>query len=63
MDDLTVCGKDAAFRYTWPGRDESFVCEAHSTKLRAVAEAMGLPLQLIPVSADEGPFCLQKVRR
>jgi hypothetical protein len=47
------CEKDAAFRYTWPGRDESFICTDHAPKLKAVASAMGLPLQLIPID-DEG---------
>ena len=61
-DDLTICGQDAIYRYTWPGRDEAFICEKHSKKLRAVADAMGLHLQLIPV-LPEGPFCQQKVSR
>lgn len=56
----TTCGKAAAYRYTWPGRDESLICEEHSGKLRAVATAMGLHLQLIPVEDGE---CSQRVSR
>ena len=48
----SLCGDPAAYRYTWPGRDESYVCQKHSSKLVAVAEAMGLYLQLMPVSAQ-----------
>lgn len=58
MPDQT-CPNPAAFRYTWPGRDESFICEAHTPKLRAVANAMGLHLQLIPV--DSNKTCAQKI--
>lgn len=48
------CEEPAAFRYTWPGRDESLICEEHVGKLRAVAAAMGLHLQLIPVEQSAG---------
>lgn len=61
--DTTICGKDAAYRYTWPGRDESFICGEHSRKLREVADAMGLPLQLIPVLPEQAPGCQQRVSR
>lgn len=53
-----MCAARAAYRYTWPGRDESFICEEHAAKLRAVAEAMGLHLQLIPA---QGEGCRQQV--
>jgi hypothetical protein len=53
------CGAPAAHRYTWPGRDESFICETHSKGLLAVASAMGLYLQLLP--APEGTICSQQV--
>lgn len=58
MPDKT-CNEPAAFRYTWPGRDEATICSVHSEKLRAIAEAMGFPLQLIPV--DSGT-CAQKIK-
>ena len=43
------CLNDGAYRFTWPGRDESTICEEHVGKLRGVAAAMGLPLQVIPL--------------
>lgn len=47
------CDRDAVARYTWPGRDETGICAEHVGKLRAVAEAMGLPLQIIPIMKKE----------
>jgi hypothetical protein len=41
------CPLVARYRYTWPGRDESFICERHVGKLRSVADAIGLSLQVI----------------
>lgn len=43
------CGCPARFRFTWPGRDEAGICELHAPKLKAVAEAIGMHLQLIPI--------------
>ena len=43
------CRAYANYRYTWPGRDESYVCEPHAAKVRAVAGAIGMHLQLIPL--------------
>lgn len=43
------CEHVAAFRFTWPGRKEAGVCALHSCGLANVAEAMGLPLELIPI--------------
>lgn len=40
------CGQGAAARFTWPGNDEAGTCAAHLPKLRAVAEAIGLHLQI-----------------
>jgi hypothetical protein len=61
----TTCGEQVSYRYTWPGRDESYICAAHATKLRAVSEAMGLHLQLIPFDpsmTEERPICPQIVK-
>jgi hypothetical protein len=44
------CGEIAAMRFTWPGSDESFCCIEHAMQLQKVAKAMGLHLQMIPVS-------------
>jgi len=41
------CPCAASFRYTWPGRDETFICGECVSKLRSVASALGLPLQII----------------
>lgn len=49
MDNEIKCGKDAVYRYTWPGQNENFICQEHSEFLERVADAMGLPLQLIPM--------------
>lgn len=55
------CKNYARYRYTWPGNDESFICDSHSTHLRNVAAAMGLHLQLISLTeADHlGPVGMQ----
>lgn len=45
------CSNEGAYRFTWPGRDEAVICEAHVGKLRAVADAMGLHLQILPIEA------------
>ena len=64
MNDFIICGKDAVYRYTWPGRDESFICEGHSSKLKSVARAIGLHLQLIPIDPQSTMMpCMQKVNR
>lgn len=47
--DQQQCAKDAAFRYTWPGEDESYICLDHIHHLRRTAEAIGLQLQLIAI--------------
>jgi hypothetical protein len=57
-----ICGEDAAYRYTWPGRNESFVCEAHARRIASVAHAMGLNLQFVPVPSEQG-CCQQRVGR
>ncbi len=62
------CSHHAAFRYTWPGKNESFACVEHAMQLNCVANAIGLPLQLIPLSYRAGdpiptefPLCKQQV--
>lgn len=47
------CQSPPAFRYTWPGRDEAFVCAVHAVGLSRVASGMGLRLQQIPLSWTE----------
>lgn len=43
------CGADAAFRYTWAGRDESYTCATCAIKLANVANAIGYRVQMIPL--------------
>jgi|GEM_PF-2924987 len=57
---MSQCENRAAFRFTWPGRDESFICLADAVKLQAVADGISLPLQLIPVT-DGAKICRQQV--
>ena len=61
---MEKCPNQALFRFTWPGRGESFICIDHAPQLQGVAQAMGLYLQLIPLSGDEqmGVTCTQGVR-
>lgn len=47
------CPNQAFYRFTWPGRDESFICTEHVNKLRGVASAMGFHLQIADLSHDE----------
>lgn len=60
---MAQCQEQPHFRYTWPGKDESFICFEHSRQLQRVAAAMGLHLQLIPLSEDEqtGVSCSQEL--
>uniref|UniRef100_A0A6M3KFG2 Uncharacterized protein n=1 Tax=viral metagenome TaxID=1070528 RepID=A0A6M3KFG2_9ZZZZ len=57
-----MCDEKAAYRYTWPGRDESFICEKHVYNLQAIARAMGFPLQVIPLDEGEEKVCQQKTK-
>ena len=59
----STCCNPARYRFTWPGNDESFICEEHAGQLRAVASAIGLHLQIIPLSDNDletGTTCRQK---
>lgn len=63
MSNDKTCGALACFRYTWPGRDEAFVCLEHAVGLANVARAIGLHLQLIPINPmdyDPPATCNQK---
>ena len=46
------CAAPAVGRYTWPGRDEAWICADHSPKLRGLAEACGFYLQIHPVPVE-----------
>lgn len=62
---MKQCNKQATFRYTWPGRDEGVTCLEHAQQLKGIANAIGLYLQLIPLSGEEqlGKVCPQIVKR
>ena len=47
------CKQYAAVKYTWPGRDQSAACVDCAGKLVGVARAIGLHVQLIPITTDE----------
>jgi len=58
-----MCDKLAEYRFTWPGQDEALICGGHVGALRKIASAMGLHLQVIPLSEKElmaVPKCQQK---
>ena len=58
-----MCNNLAKFRYTWPGKGEALICDDHARKLRGVAEAIGLPLQFIPIAGEDlevGFICMQE---
>lgn len=58
-----MCENSAKYRYTWTGRDEALICDVHVGKLQAVANAIGLYLQIIPLSEEDlkmGLTCMQK---
>jgi len=58
-----MCDNPARYRFTWPGKDEAVICDEHVDKLRSVASAIGLPLQIIPLSEQDlklGLICCQK---
>jgi hypothetical protein len=60
-----TCQEPALFRYTWPGRDESYVCLTHAQGLINIAQAMGFHLQLIILSNEEmlEKHCSQIVKK
>ena len=58
----TQCPHPANYRYTWPGRNEAYICTIHAEGLKRVANAMGLHLQLIPIQESEKSHtCEQKI--
>jgi hypothetical protein len=46
---MSKCPEPVFYRFTWPGRNENFICMAHGEKVREVAYAMGFFIQLIPI--------------
>jgi len=48
-----MCDRLAEYRFTWPGQDEALICREHVGILRNIASAMGLHLQIIPLSEED----------
>ncbi len=53
------CKNTAAYRYTWPGKDESYICEDHAGQLMNLANVMGLYLQFLPLPENTEINCKQ----
>jgi hypothetical protein len=49
---VTTCPNDAAVRYIWPGKDEAFCCMEHALRIKYVADAMGCPVHMHPITPD-----------
>ncbi len=47
------CKRPAAYRYTWPGKDEAYCCFQHALGIQGVAKAIGSHQQLIRLTPDE----------
>jgi hypothetical protein len=47
------CENPAAFRFTWPGKDEAGICAIHAVKMQGITRAMGLYVQTIPLTVDD----------
>lgn len=60
VETLNQCQNRSAYRFTWPGKKEDYICDAHAPLLLGVARAIGLHLQLIPVLPDNQ--CCQKLK-
>ena len=58
-----MCDNPAKYRFTWPGRDESLICEEHVVKLMSVTYAMGFHLSVTTLSEQDlklGLTCSQE---
>lgn len=57
------CPNRAEYRFTWPGREESFVCMGHAEKVKNISNAMGFFCQLHPIheSDFDGETCRQEI--
>lgn len=45
-----TCPNLATHAFTWPGQDQSYICLEHALKLLGVASAMGMHVQIIPLT-------------
>ena len=56
------CNNPPFFRFTWPGKDEDYICAIHALEMERVIKSMGLHVQFIRLSLDEmvDHTCCQK---
>ena len=47
------CENPPSHRYTWPGKGEAHICLLCAMKVQGLADAIGLPLQFIPLTAED----------
>ncbi len=57
------CQNPGTFKFTWPGRDEAYICASCVKNLKAIAAAMGLYLQIREVPEEEQRQCEQNVSK
>ena len=65
MSDKVRCPNRAYCKFTWPGKDQAFICYPCSLKLKAVANAIDLHIQYIFISQkdlENKEQCEQKVK-
>ena len=56
------CENPCMFRYTWPGKDESYICLEHAQQLTNVANAIGLHLQRLVRGGAQGVGEMSKIQ-
>lgn len=49
-----LCGERAVVRYTWAGNGESYCCIEHAKEIKALADAIGYYVQMIPILDSDG---------
>ena len=54
------CEDVATYRFTWPGQDEKGICAMHAPKLRGIAMAIGLHVQMIPLTLGDHGMVSEK---
>ncbi len=65
MNTKFTCNKPAKYRYTWPNRNEMYVCEEHARGIASIAAAIGMHLQFIMLAKDieNNLLCTQIVEK
>lgn len=57
------CQNPGAFKFTWPGRNEAFICAECVEKLKSIAQAMGMYIQIRAIPEDEQWQCEQRANK